>query len=300
VRGLIALAICGCGRFDFDVRIDGSIDGHVRLDADAVIDGQTVQPCDWFRSGGPVLGAELQQTNLVLGMYETDPALDRGDPLTMYFSSDRDGTSDIYRATRVSVDALFEAPQKVVDISTTMFNEQALHLEYDGHGYYTTTQSGTSDIYEIQRDMTGTLAIVRPLSELDLGSEQDVFVTPDGLELWFTRTNASQDIHIVTRANTASTWGNERVFEYNTTNFNEGSPSMTADGRVLVWTGTVGGADADVYYALRASSTDPWGPRQVLLGTPAFDLEPSVSADGCELTFVRGLPTWRVFSVKVQ
>jgi len=94
------------------------------------------------------------------------------DGLRMYFSSDRDGTGDIFFASRISEGVPFSAPTKLADINSDTANDEIPVLANNELAIYFTSNRGVFpfmyDIYRATRTNTsspfGTPAIVEELS----------------------------------------------------------------------------------------------------------------------------------------
>jgi hypothetical protein len=236
---------------------------------------------------------------------ETDPLLVRGDPLTMYFASNRAGTSDVYVAHRPAVDQLFDAPGLITELSTPTYDENGMIVDTSGHGYFASTMAGNADLYEIARPSAAQpFAIVRALDELDDAQPQlDVFPCNDDLELWYSTVGAgtSQDIMFATRNNRAQPFGAPMPFVYNSSAAEAGA-TLTDYRLVVVWTSAASG---DVYYATRPTVQDAWSAPQTIgpgvVSTSDIEGEPSIRGDGCELFFIRidGGVDWNIYSVAI-
>ena len=263
--------------------------------------------CNW--RFGPRLGEVRYRAELSTPVLDSDPLLVRGDPLTMYVTSDHGtGNNDIYVTTRPSLDAPFAPPTLLADLMTPT-SEYALQLDSEGHGYLSKYVSPSADLFEVQRDAAGTVQIVRALDELNDASQQhDPQPTADGLTLWFSHTNPGneQDIRTAHRSDRSAPWGLVEPFIYNSPATDAGA-TLTADQLVIVWASRSERGDLDILYATRFSPTSPWSTPAVLDGvsTPdQMDFEPSIREDGCELFFVRSPmpadPNWDIYSVTIE
>ncbi|HUS30575.1 MAG TPA: hypothetical protein VMZ53_18830 [Kofleriaceae bacterium] len=303
---LCAAIVCvaACGRLDFDALPDS------RVTSDAAPDTPS-RACPW--AANPTIGPVVRHTELSIARTETDPLLVRGDPLTIYFARDvSNGPQfDMFVAHRPTVDLPFNAPQPVAELATVPLNEFAVQLDTTGHGYYVRSpNAGPQDIYELQKDAGGVLREVRALTELDTGGpEYDPFSSPDDKTIYFTAGSANgQDIFFATRASTSDPWSNVTPFAHNT-NGPDGGATLTRDGLVIVWAAEADVlVSSDIYYATRSSTSDPWGPKQLLgpgtISGSEHDLEPGIREDGCELFFARSpSPTdgnWDIYSATLQ
>ncbi|HEX5059752.1 MAG TPA: hypothetical protein VFV99_10360 [Kofleriaceae bacterium] len=288
MRGMVALAVAavGCGRIDFDPVPGGA-------------------SCNW--SGGPRLFNEHVRDDVSTPLLDSDPHLVRGDPLTLLFASDTmTDSAEIYTAHRTGLDAPFDPPTLITELSTTA-GENGLVLDRSGHGYFAREIGGDQELVEVQRS-AGLLQIVRELDELNGPLNQnDPYPSPDGLWLWFATdtVSAKQDIMLAHRPDRSAAWGNVEPFEYNTSE-GEASPTLTDDQRVVLWAGrSPDGTNGDIYYATRPTIEDPWSaPERLALETDIHENEPSIRGDGCELFFVRSLSSmsldWNIYSVDIE
>lgn len=264
MRRVWLVVLCACGRIDFDARTDAK-------------DGTSAR-CDW--TAGPTFGPITRHSTLDSLEYEYDPILVRGDPLTIYLGAG--DPQDIYTATRPSVDAPFGARTPVAELNTPA-TDTALAVDTSGVGYMIRGTTPGINLVEVQR-VNGTFSVVRELTELDGGTnEYDPWVSPDGLELWFTEDTGDQNIFVATRATTSDLWGNPLPFVHNTATI-EGNATLTADRLVVVWT-LVEPGSIHMRYATRASINDPWGAPQTFPFAATQETEPSLRDDGCELFF---------------
>jgi len=73
------------------------------------------------------------------------------------------------------------------------------------------------------------------------------------------------------------------------TNADDGGPTLTTDGRLLVFYSSRQnpGYNNDLWYAVRASASDPFGTPQRVPGVNSGDGDwmPFIRGDGCELFF---------------
>lgn len=120
-------------------------------------------------------------------------------------------------------------------------------------------------------------------------------VTADGRQLFFTvrkgnTANDDEDIY-VTEKNEAGEWSvPEPVSEQINSPRNEGTSSVSADGRMLIFTSCQapdGLGSCDLYLVTKEG--DKWGKPQNIgepINTPGWESQPSLSADGRTLYFV--------------
>lgn len=277
----------GCGRLGFDPLGVETADGG----ADATLDAPPTAACSWA-AGPPFTGTPDRLTELNSVGYEFDPHLSR-DGLTLHFGSDRGGTSDVYVAQRTTTTARF-VDTTLDPVSTVLHSENALFITADGLEAYfswTIALSPTgADLYVMTRASPAD-AFGPPveLTALNSGAnDYDAYVEADGLTLWFASdarngSPGGRDVFTATRADRTSPWGNLTSAPINTDG-NEGSPRLTDDGLVIVYTA----GDEDLSYRTRTARTAPFGPRQIIAAASSAtsDFEPFVSGDGCTLMWV--------------
>ncbi len=267
----VAVLLLGCGRLEFDARID------------AAIDAATVR-CSW--DSEPTFGPVVHHDEMSSPGYEVDPFVMPGDPLTIHFGSNRDGTFDVFTATRPAPGARFENITKRTDLSTQTTDETGFYLFADGsRGYYSfaSPNGANPELYELSGS-PGTLTRGRRLDEL--AAVGPIFYDPwpssDDRELTFSSgplNNAR--LYITTRSDPNVAWNPPTIFGVLDTS----GATFTADRLTVVYAL----ANRDLYFATRASTGDAFPPGQLIsaLDTTALTYEPSISEDGCELFFSR-------------
>ncbi len=83
--------------------------------------------------------------------YESGDAFLTLDGLTLYFSSTRDGSADLFRARRVSLGEPFGEPQALGDVNSPDFDERDPWLrESDQQLFFTSNRSGILEIYSAE------------------------------------------------------------------------------------------------------------------------------------------------------
>lgn len=173
-----------------------------------------------------------------------------GDDLTLYFSSKRSGTDDIYFATRPNVGATW-VDQGVIPITGDPSTARVgPHASPDGLTLY---YVGNLDIQVATRATTAdTWTWVRELTELNAPqSEAFPSVSADGLEIFFQSYRSGPGmIYTASRASTSDVWSAPvQLPELIGSGTGAGSPSLTADGRTLYY--DIASAQVDIYTATR-------------------------------------------------
>lgn len=274
---LVATAASACGRIEFDARPDAA----------ALDDAAPLPTCDWS-AGPPFSGPAVRRTDLSTATSEVDPFLAPGDPLTMYLGSARDGSTDVFVATRPAIDQPFGPMTPVSELNTPAGLETGVILDRTSTtGYFTSAQQ----IHTVVRDVAGgPLRDAGPVTELAISSVyQDAWPSPDGLALTFSAGISPAQIYTASRTARSEPWGNVMLSPVNVPSFHSAGATLTADQRVIVWTTDVAG-EFEIYYAVRAEPAGAFSAGRRLDEASAvglLDFEPSLREDGCELFFSR-------------
>lgn len=97
-------------------------------------------------------GTPVEQTALNSTTYLDSSPWFSPDGLTLYFESDRGGTSDLYIARRAQRSDAFGAPELIAELSTSTATEQDIWVSPDGHHItFTSNRSGAVQIWEASR-----------------------------------------------------------------------------------------------------------------------------------------------------
>jgi hypothetical protein len=277
-RFACVIALAGCGRIAFDPRTDAA--APVR--------------CDWSHGAPALATTPMLVTSLTSGTGESDPFLVPGDPHTMYFTSGRTGAGDIYVAHRAALDLDWDPPAPVAELDTSTLVESSLVVDAGAlDGYYDVLDgaAGTAKLYELARATTSDpYQVVRELTELDTHAVQyDPFPSAGEHALYFTAGTVANDLelYIASRATEDATWGDVQLAPYSTPGASQ--QTLTADRLAVLWSAE--NLDSfDLFYAVRQTVNDPFGPPSVLAvsSTTNNDYEPYIRDDGCELHWTSG------------
>jgi Tol biopolymer transport system component len=184
--------------------------------------------------------------------------------LEIYFTSDRepDLSPGLWRASRASVDDVFEAPSPIKELNDGG-DAHSPTLTADGLViYFTSTRPGSvgSAIWFATRPgLDAPFSAPERATELDSESDESApGISADGLEIFFASERADGvgelDLWRATRTSLDQPFGPpENVFELNTPH-DEVFPRLSADGSTLYFnyaTETAGDLDADVWEARR-------------------------------------------------
>ncbi len=226
------------------------------------------------------------------------------DGLSLYFISNRPGGvggRDIWVATRATTDDDWGEPVNLGPTINTPAGEWGVSISYDGLSlYFDTRQSGTSsainDLWVATRATTdddwGNPVNLGPMVNSS-GDDYTPSISSDGLALYFMSSRSggygNYDLWVTMRATTDEDWGapvnlgptvNSSVYDID--------PGISPDGRMLFFTRTTDGTEANIWMTWRATTNDEWGePINVgpTINSSAFERYPNISADGSTLFF---------------
>jgi hypothetical protein len=237
----------------------------------------------------------VRLANVNTPAYEGDPFV-TADGQELYFTSDRGASHDIYRAIRAGDD--FVDPMPVAELNTPA-GDTRVSLTEDGLTAFFASDrpgagAGGSNIWLATRaavsDPFGA-ATAAPFTAVNTNrDEYDPMPTPDGLRLYLSPALGPplrQEISIAARAAPDAAF-DVPVFPAELSSTGEDAdPAPTADDLVLVFSTTRSGERA-IVYGTRPAIDQPFSaPVDVpgLVDATAYDGDPFLSADGCELYF---------------
>ena len=214
------------------------------------------------------------------------------DGLTITFNSDRTGNHDIYTATRSSTSAGFGNPVRLPEPVNTSSIDSCPTIA-SGHRLYFTSfrDGGGGDLYVSRLGKDGWSAPERLGPNINTENMQEE--TAD-----FYEDDQGREVMVFTRRPSVGPGKIYQSVDGGPATLVQGGPhssaadhraSVTRDGLEIFWdstrSGTLGGAD--IYYATRSNTSEPFGTAVHLpeLSSPALDLRPFISKDGSFLTF---------------
>jgi Tol biopolymer transport system component len=243
--------------------------------------------------------------------FEGGPDISAGG-LALYFTSDRDGNSDLFVATRSTTADSFGAVVSVGPAVNSPSFEAAPSVSADGMSlYFESDRPGSlgDDIWVATRRTTAAafglpvnLGSAVNSSAVDAHPE----ISADGLSLYFSSYRdggrGGSDIWVSRRSSTAQPFGAPTpLASLNSPGF-DGEPSISADGRALFLTsdraGTVGATD--LWASIRSSTAKPFGPPVNLgprVNTVSDERTPEISGDGTRLYFSTTRPGIGYFDI---
>lgn len=264
-----AVLLAACGRIGFDSEIppEGA--------------------CDWtsevyLQSPAPLAGAST-------GGDDRAPFV-TADGSTLYFSTGEGGESDFY-AVEIERDAALGAPEPFDDLSEESA-DTALSFATDGLEVFFASDRGGSgvDIHRARRPAEPAPFLDEaPLAAVSSADEAwSPHIAESDRALYFARGGTgARDLFVAHRASAdEAEFSSPTSLSELSSDADELSPSLSADGRVVVFASSREGP-MNLYYATRASPDEPFGEPVSLdaLNTGGVDTDPFLSRDGCFLYF---------------
>lgn len=261
----------------------------------ALATASTVAAKNWDSWGTPANLESLPGSSSAVNTGAVDGCASHSpDGLTIVFNSNRDGSHDIYMATRSSKSEGFGPPVKLPPPINTAAGTEACPTLGPGNRLYflSSRDDAAGDIVVSKRGPTGWSTPVNLGPNINtpgmLDEAADFYTDDEGRE-----------VMIFTSRNTAGTVADiYQSVEGGPASLVQGGPhssaadaraSVTNDGLTIFWdsvrSGGLGGPD--LYYATRSNTSEPFGTAIHLqqLSSPAFDARPYISKDGTFLTF---------------
>ena len=281
---VVVMLLFGCGRLSFDE--ERTAPDAPSLDRDA-----SIGDCwNGWRTGAPVIATPQPVTTLNTSASEQDVFV-AGD--VVYFTSDRaptHGGRDLWIATRGSGLQL-RVIDRVANVSSPG-DEGLFQISQDGRfAWFASSRSSNFDIFTASRPTALDAFVIAQdgLANINTpSSEHDPLVTPDGLSIYFARQLTTQrDLFVAQRASVADAFSAPVPLAVNDPVSDDGDPTVSPDGRVIVFSSRRGGAGNDIYVAIRTDAALPFGAPRLLaeVSSPGSDHDTMLTADGCELWF---------------
>lgn len=220
---------------------------------------------------------------------DQDPTLTE-DELEIFFFSDRGGNSDLWRATRTSTDAAWEAPTAVTELNSGDI-EQGPAVSRDGLRLW----------FSSSRDPVGVFVAARPSRTEPFGAPEPIAIAADSggtviapsldqAELRMAvsiGTGDSRDLFELVRASHLGTWGAPAPLTGIASENAESTPYLIDDGRELLFHSGRSGA-GDLYWAYREAAGLPivrLEPLSDINGPTAFDSHPHLTVSRRQVYF---------------
>jgi hypothetical protein len=290
-------AVHGCG---MDQRSLGTL-ATLQMEAGTVPDGLAVMDSQDAPAGeaGPLpefwvpFGAvSLHPALATAGASQADPTLP-ADELELYFSTNVVGGAwDIWLCQRASSAAAWGTPSKVVELSSDALDETP-EVSADGLTIYLASErpgNGTGEHLWVSHRAKRTDPWAAPVPVTDfVGGDKDLSPTlaRDQLTMVFASLHGTDwDLYMTTRLATTAPWGPPAALtELNSTAF-DWDPALYRGGNSIVFASRRLGNSNSLFYAMRASASDPFSAPQ-----PATELnvngdgDPWLSDDGHHIVF---------------
>lgn len=260
--------------------------------------------CSW--TGSFTFSAPVPLTLLNSSVEDANPFV-TPDGLTLFLESKRaggPGKEDIWVSTRPSATAAWAAPTLLPGLNTSG-SESAYSQTADGLTAFLSTSweggAGGWDIWMLTRSSPAAAfdrAAAIPVSGVNDGQLQwDPMPSADGLHLFlatqsFPSGPGGAELVFATRASAGAPFGTAALVAGVNSSASEANPTLTADLRVLLFASNRPGGSGgyDLWYAVSENGAFS-APRPVpALNSASNDLEPFVTADGCEVYFVSDRP----------
>jgi Tol biopolymer transport system component len=272
MAAVIALLLAGCGRIGFDASADAPARPDAALlgpwnpptpvvlpvsgdDDDPTLTSDLLQL--YFNRGGSLIlfatrtavgqpwSNPVQASSLSSGTAETMPEL-AGDGLTIYFGSTRGGGIggiDVWSATRPTTTSMWGAAVARTDLNTP-FNDLGATMTADGLTLVMSTfANGPSDIYLSTRPSTSsswsTPAQIPALSAP--ASEEEPFVTADGLAIYYSMISPNVGIYVSRRAQLTDPFPVGVPIDELDSPSEDRDPWVSPDGRYMMFSSDRGG-----------------------------------------------------------
>jgi Tol biopolymer transport system component len=262
--------LAACGRIGFDAELPPA------------------GPCDWIE--GPSIQAPEPLWMINTGASESAPYL-IADGSQLYFSSEAGGgTPDFYIADRDDW-TLFVEPRRFERL-TSDASDIGLTFAADHHEvvYASNREGGAFDIFRARRPTIAAAFVDQSVigGVTTSADETAPHLAESDRALYFARGEVgARDLYVARRSTTdGDSFGSpERLAELSS-DADETSPALTADGLVIVFASSRAGS-MDLYYATRASTEEPFGEPIALEGinSEGEDTDPFITRDGCFLYF---------------
>lgn len=258
-----------------------ALPGTLEPDAAIEVDGPINVPDAPGSPGSGMWTAPTRVPGVNSNMGEDDPS-GTPDRLTIVFTSNRNGTDDIFLGTRPSTAASFAvAPLDV--LNSVNASENSPEITADGTTIYFTSDrvtTGSGDVY-VSHKAGGIWSDPALVTELSTGQdESDVAISPDELTVMIGRAGK---LMIATRSSTAVAFGAPiDVPSLAVPGSDAAAPSITNNADAVYFHA---GNVRDLYYAKRAGNAYTAPVPISELNTPMRDDGPFVSADEHHLMY---------------
>ncbi len=296
---VLCVALGGCG-FQSTIAPDGggqpAGDGG---DGSIAPDGGVDCFAQW-RSGTLKLSTPQKLATLTGAGDDRDPWISP-DRLTLYFTTNRSGVREIYRATRLMQTAEFGPPMPLVNLNVSAKDQERAALTGDEKTLMLASNRAANGKFQI-------FVTLRPDTMTEFGSPNqdrlamvnaptadsfDPFLSSDGRTLYFTQDLGGPShprIVFATRLDTGADFSMpSELGGINVTGTDTTDPALALDDRAIVFSSNRDGGKGsiDLWYATREDTLHEFSaPAPIpMVNTGEDDADPMLSTDGCELYF---------------
>jgi WD40-like Beta Propeller Repeat len=217
---------------------------------------------------------------------DQDPTL-TGDLLEIFFFSERAGEPDLWTSTRTSLDAPWQAPTQVLELSSPELDINPavsldglrlwFHSQRDPDGIWLTERTSRAEVWNAPKRVDalgGELAPGPSADELRLG-------------ISVSRSETGREVYETTRFSITDPWSVPLPIEGINSPMDDATPFLLGDGRQIFFNSARTGA-GDIYWTSRPTLTDPVSEPIALveLNDPdELESHPHVSPDGTRIFF---------------
>jgi Tol biopolymer transport system component len=210
----------------------------------------------------------------------------------LLFESDRNGTRDLFQATRTSLDEGF-TPALAITALDTLANERDPTLSSDGLTlYFTSNRGGSPRLYRSTRSSTtapfGAPSLVPELASVAIAGPT---LSASGGEMFYNDPGGSVVIHAMWSQGTGFV---PQGSESNLPTVSVASPSLSGDGSTLYFHHkSLSYEPIEIYAAVRTSMTSELGLGTLVseLASPGYDTgDPEISKDNRTIVFSSARP----------
>jgi hypothetical protein len=308
MRPVVLCAVLGgCG---FESRLAPGSDAAPELDGagagdaagDVAGDGATggADCLAQWRAGTVKLSIPEPLTSITGAGDDRDPWISR-DGRTLYFASNRNVDTEIFRAGRISTMDAFAAPVPLDNLTVDRKHQDRASLTEDEKTLVLSSNRNPNGKFQI-------FVTTRPDTATDFGSPNqdnlpavnagnvdnfDPFISSDGRTLYLTSDRGGPShpkIVVATRLDTRSDFSTPiDVGGVNIGGRRTADPALSPDERVIVFSSDRDGGSGglDLWYAARSDAALEFSePAPIpLINSGDDEADPMLSADGCELYF---------------
>jgi Tol biopolymer transport system component len=210
----------------------------------------------------------------------------------LLFASDRDGSFDLYRATREDIELPFHPPVKLAGDVNTSESEADPFVMPDGKTVWFSSQrrgSGYGQIYVATRRSRDSGELTLDHEATELGEARHPTLTADGLTIYYEAYSGIYPaVFTATRSSTSKPFGPGRVMTEIEVELLEFTPSVSADGKTLIF-GTAPPNDTARLMRAYRGSDGLFGTPEAVDEVPApssgSDTSPFLMPDGKTIAF---------------